>query len=389
MIEVIHLSKHYGAKRAVDDISFTVDQGQILGFLGPNGAGKSTTMNIITGYISSTSGTVKIDGVDILEEPIKAKKKIGYLPEQPPLYMDMTVQGYLRFMYELKKVTLPRDKHIDEICQTVKISDVQHRLIKNLSKGYKQRVGLAQALLGNPPVLILDEPTVGLDPQQIIEIRNLIQDLGQKHTVILSSHILPEVQAVCDRVIVISKGKLVADDTPEHLTQSLSHHNLVARVEGEQQQVLQTIRTVPGVKNVEVIKTLEGETADYQIEPQENADIRRELNFALAAKRLALLSLKNEELSLEDVFLELIQNDEAEQTKDADAEQAQGDAGETESPDGQEQPASLNEGETGSAAQEEALPQDENEHLPAGDTPHEEDGPEANPDETDAKKEED
>lgn len=164
MIEVTHLSKHYGAKRAVDDISFRVDQGQILGFLGPNGAGKSTTMNIITGYISSTSGTVKIDGVDILEEPLKAKKKIGYLPEQPPLYMDMTVQGYLRFMYELKKVTLPRDKHIDEICQTVKISDVRHRLIKNLSKGYKQRVGLAQALLGNPQVLILDEPTVGLEP---------------------------------------------------------------------------------------------------------------------------------------------------------------------------------------------------------------------------------
>ena len=191
MIEVKNLTKNYGSKRAVDNISFTVNDGEILGFLGPNGAGKSTTMNILTGYLSSTEGEVKIDGIDILEDPMNAKKKIGYLPEQPPLYLDMTVMGYLNFMYDLKRCKIPRKSHLKEICGLVKITEVSGRLIRNLSKGYRQRVGLAQAMIGNPDVLILDEPTVGLDPKQIIEIRNLIKKLGKRHTVILSSHILP------------------------------------------------------------------------------------------------------------------------------------------------------------------------------------------------------
>ena len=233
MIEVQHLSKHYGDKKAVDDISFKAEDGEILGFLGPNGAGKSTTMNILTGYISSTEGKALIDGIDILEDPIKAKSKIGYLPEQPPLYLDMTVKEYLNFVYDLKKCKLPRNTHLKDICKLVKIEHVYNRIIKNLSKGYKQRVGLAQALVGNPNVLILDEPTVGLDPNQIIEIRSLIKKLGKNHTVILSSHILPEVQAVCDKIIVINEGKIVANDTEDNLSRNLSSESkLTVKIQG-------------------------------------------------------------------------------------------------------------------------------------------------------------
>ena len=205
MIEVQNLTKRYGEAKAVDNISFRVNEGEILGFLGPNGAGKSTTMNILTGYLSATSGIAKINGYDILEEPIEAKRQIGYLPELPPLYLDMTVKAYLDFVFDLKRISLPRKAHIQEVCERAKISNVYNRLIKNLSKGYRQRVGVAQAMLGNPPVLVLDEPTVGLDPKQIIEMRNLIKELGKKHTVILSSHILTEVQATCERVVVINK----------------------------------------------------------------------------------------------------------------------------------------------------------------------------------------
>lgn len=222
MIEVKNLTKRYGDIKAIDDISFTVDTGEVLGFLGPNGAGKSTTMNIITGYISSTSGTVTIDGSEILENPRETKSKIGYLPEIPPLYPDMTVQKYLEFMFDLKKVKLPKKEHIDEVMRLVRISDIGKRLIKNLSKGYRQRVGFAQALLGNPPVLILDEPTVGLDPKQIIEIRKLIRSLGKKHTVIFSSHVLSEISATCDRIIVIADGKLVANSKTDELSLSLA-----------------------------------------------------------------------------------------------------------------------------------------------------------------------
>ena len=239
MIEVKNLVKRYGDHTAVDHLSFQIEKGKIYGFLGPNGAGKSTTMNIITGYIASTEGTVSIDGHDILEEPEKARKCIGYLPEQPPLYFDMTVLEYMRFAADLKKI--PKNKKnemIEEVMDRVKITDMKNRLIKNLSKGYRQRVGLAQAILGYPDVIILDEPTVGLDPKQIIEIRDLIKDLRQKHTVILSSHILSEVSAVCDYVLIISHGKLVASDTPENLSKlAAGSNNLSLVVKGDKEKI--------------------------------------------------------------------------------------------------------------------------------------------------------
>ncbi|MFR4476296.1 MAG: ABC transporter ATP-binding protein [Ruminococcus callidus] len=233
MIEVKHLTKQYGDNLAVNDISFTVEDGEILGLLGPNGAGKSTTMNMLTGYISSTSGQALINGIDILEDPIKAKAQIGYLPELPPLYLDMTVMGYLNFVYDLKKCKLPRRSHLKDVCNLCRISDVSGRVIKHLSKGYRQRVGLAQALINNPPILILDEPTVGLDPKQIIEIRTLVKKLGKKHTVILSSHILSEVQEVCDRVVIINHGQIAANDTIDNLSKAVSGVNrLVVRING-------------------------------------------------------------------------------------------------------------------------------------------------------------
>ena len=248
MIEVRNLTKHYGDKIAVNDISFTVEDGEILGFLGPNGAGKSTTMNMLTGYISSTSGTALINGIDILDDPIKAKANIGYLPEIPPLYIDMTVKSYLNFIFDLKKCKLPRKAHLSDICELCKVTDVKDRIIKHLSKGYKQRVGLAQALIGNPPVLVLDEPTVGLDPKQIIEIRNLIKKLGRTHTVILSSHILSEIQAVCDRVIIINKGEIAADDTADNLSKKISaDHRLIVRIEGKKDEILYELRKIPGI----------------------------------------------------------------------------------------------------------------------------------------------
>ncbi len=309
MIEVTNLTKVYGNKRAVDSISFTVNQGEILGFLGPNGAGKSTTMNILTGYISSSSGSAKIDGKDILDDPIAAKKHIGYLPEHPPLYLDMTVQEYLEFVYQLKKARQPMKEHIDDICRRIKITDVQKRIIKNLSKGYQQRVGLAQALIGNPEVLILDEPTVGLDPKQIIEIRNLIKNLGKRHTIILSSHILPEVQAVCDRVIVINKGKLVADDTAENLSRNLSDDfHYIARIEGPEEEVLKLISTIPGMKDAQSLGQKEEGVFEFSLEAEPGADIRRELFKRLSERSYPLLGLKTTELTLEDIFLQLTQD---------------------------------------------------------------------------------
>ena len=305
MIEVQHLSKHYGDKKAVDDISFKAEDGEILGFLGPNGAGKSTTMNILTGYISSTEGKALIDGIDILENPIKAKSKIGYLPEQPPLYLDMTVKEYLNFVYDLKKCKLPRNTHLKDICKLVKIEHVYNRIIKNLSKGYKQRVGLAQALVGNPNVLILDEPTVGLDPNQIIEIRSLIKKLGKNHTVILSSHILPEVQAVCDKIIVINEGKIVADDTEDNLSRNLSNeHKLTVKIEGDKDEVLPAIKAINGIDNCSAFKA-DKNIWEYRIEAKEGNDIRRDI-FDVAVKNgWYILELKSAELSLEDIFLKL------------------------------------------------------------------------------------
>ncbi len=306
MLEVKNLVKRYGSKYAVNDISFTVERGEILGFLGPNGAGKSTTMNIITGYLSSTEGTVTIDGHEILEDPIAAKSHIGYLPEQPPLYMDMTVKEYLNFMYELKKVKLPRQQHIEEICRTVKIDHVYTRLIRNLSKGYKQRVGVAQALLGSPELLILDEPTVGLDPKQIIEIRNLIKELGKNHTVILSSHILPEVQAICERVIVINDGKIIADDTPDHLARAMSDESgLAVRLEGPVTEVNNALRALPAVHSCNPLGEREKGVFEYLVEPENGADIRRDVFRIAAEKNWPILSMKSTEMSLEEIFLKL------------------------------------------------------------------------------------
>lgn len=306
MIEVKNLSKHFGDKKAVDGISFTAEDGEILGFLGPNGAGKSTTMNILTGYISSTDGVALIDGVDILENPIKAKQKIGYLPEQPPLYMDMTVKEYLSFVYDLKKCKLPRNTHLKDICNLVKIENVYNRVIKNLSKGYKQRVGLAQALVGNPNVLILDEPTVGLDPNQIIEIRTLIKRLGKNHTVILSSHILSEVQAVCDKIVVINQGKIVADDTEENLSKNLVNNNKISvKIDGPSDEVEKVISSIVGVKSVSMTSKETDEFCEFSIESEEGADIRRELFRRISERSWYIMELKTSDMSLEDIFLRL------------------------------------------------------------------------------------
>lgn len=309
MIEVRHLVKRYGPKRALDDISFTVRDGEILGFLGPNGAGKSTTMNIITGYVSATSGTVTVDGHEILEEPLEAKRKLGYLPETPPLYVDMTVEEYLSFAFDLKKVRLPKRAHLDEVCGLVRVGDVRGRVIRHLSKGYRQRVGMAQALLGSPDVLILDEPTAGLDPKQIIEIRALIRELGERHTVILSSHILPEVQAVCDRVIVINRGRLVADGTPQELSHALStDHKLTLRAEGPETEILAALGRLKHIEKAVSLGEREPGCYDFNVEAASGYDIRRAVSSAIFEHGWALLGMRGSELSLEDIFLQLTED---------------------------------------------------------------------------------
>lgn len=308
MIEVEKLVKRYGNHLAVDHLSFQVEKGQIYGFLGPNGAGKSTTMNIMTGYIAASEGSVKIDGHDILKEPEEAKKSIGYLPEIPPLYTDMTVGEYLQFVAELKKVPrAERKEQIAQAMQTVMIEDKKNSLIKNLSKGYKQRVGLAQAILGNPEVIILDEPTVGLDPKQIIEIRELIKHLGEQHTVILSSHILSEVAAVCDKIMIISKGKLVACDTPEGLERMMDAKAQI------QLEVLGTAvalsGALSGLKDVEVesitVSEQDSEVVSATLHTPKNVDVRKELGRSLLENGLPVLSMNRVEKSLEDIFLQL------------------------------------------------------------------------------------
>lgn len=307
MVEITDLRKSFGNKHAVNGISFNVAEGEILGFLGPNGAGKSTTLNMITGYLSSDSGSVKIDGVDILEEPLKAKKDIGFLPEIPPLYVEMTVLEYLNFVYDLKSCKLPRKQHLKEVCEVVKIWDVSHRLIKNLSKGYRQRVGIAQALIGNPKVLIFDEPTIGLDPRQIIEIRNLIKMLGKEHTIILSTHILPEVQAVCDRIVVINKGTIVANEKTEDLINAVEgSRKLVAKIVGPEDEVLKTLRSLGGVKTADILGRRDTDSVSYLLESQERVDIRKPLFYALSAKGWPLVGLEGVELSLEDIFIRLV-----------------------------------------------------------------------------------
>lgn len=305
MIEVKNLVKKYGDHTAVDHLSFTVEKGQIYGFLGPNGAGKSTTMNIMTGYLGATDGEVLINGHDILKEPEAAKKSIGYLPELPPLYMDMTVMEYLKFSAELKKIKKEdREAEIEKALKLVKLADVQDRLIKNLSKGYKQRVGLAQAILGFPEIIILDEPTVGLDPKQIIEIRELIRELAKEHTVILSSHILAEIREVCDYIMIISKGKLVASDTPEHLEELMNGSDTIhieTRAEKE------TVREIlSGLEDIEdVTYTQENEILKAEVKTKERKDIREAIFSAFAEAQCPLLTLQKTTVSLEEVFLEL------------------------------------------------------------------------------------
>lgn len=314
MVEVKNLTKRYGNMTAVDDISFTVDSGEILGFLGPNGAGKSTTMNIITGYISSTKGTVTVDGYEILDNPKEAKRRIGYLPEIPPLYVDMTVEKYLQFMFDLKKVKLPKQQHIDEVMRLVKITDVSKRIIKNLSKGYRQRVGFAQALLGNPPVLILDEPTVGLDPQQIIEMRKLIRSLGKKHTVILSSHVLSEISATCDRIIVISNGKLVADAKTDELSSSISGGQKLQLeldgTEGSAASALKAISVIDGVTKIRKQGSVGNNITRYVIDYQTGTDIRKSVFRAVASTDCAIVGMESGNATLEDSFLQLTAQDQ-------------------------------------------------------------------------------
>lgn len=307
VIEIDHLVKKYGNHVAVDDLSLTVEPGKIYGFLGPNGAGKSTTMNIITGYLGATSGTVKINGFDIFAQPEEAKKCVGYLPELPPLYMDMTVREYLDFVAELKKLEKSvRAKYVDEAMELTKISDVSHRLIRNLSKGYRQRVGFAQAVLGYPEVIILDEPTVGLDPKQIIEIRELIQELGKKHTVILSSHILTEISAVCDHVFIISKGKLVASDSTENLVKLMAGAQEVQLVvKGEPEEVQRVMLQIAEVEKCELLQPEEEKTTKMNIIAKKEADIREQVFHACVNNHFSILEMQTVTKSLEDVFLEL------------------------------------------------------------------------------------
>ena len=331
MIEVNNLVKRYGDHTAVDHLSFKIEKGKIYGFLGPNGAGKSTTMNMITGYIASTEGTVRIDGHDILEEPEAAKKCIGYLPEQPPLYFDMTVLEYMKFVADLKKI--PKDKKatmIEEVMDMVKISDMRNRLIKNLSKGYRQRVGLAEAIMGYPEVIILDEPTVGLDPKQIIEIRTLIKDLKKKHTVILSSHILSEVSAVCDYVLIISHGKLVASDTPENLGKLAEGSNtLEVLIKGEKSQIKQALESIEGVNSVTIEKDEKQNLWSAKVSTEENNDIREKAFYKMSDINSPIYEMKSKKVSLEEIFLELTASEKPASASEDDTDQKSSESQET------------------------------------------------------------
>ena len=312
MIEVKNLVKKYGNHTAVDHLNFTIEEGHVYGFLGPNGAGKSTTMNIMTGYLGATEGEVLINGHDILKEPEEAKKQIGYLPELPPLYMEMTVREYLEFVAELKGIAKnKREESINEVEKMVKIWEVENRLIRNLSKGYRQRVGLAQAVLGFPEIIILDEPSVGLDPKHIIEIRELIRQLAKKHTVILSSHILAEVREVCDYILIISKGKLVASDTPENLERNLGDSDLIEiETKASPDEVRRILETVDGIRSIST-KHLENGITWAQVQEKKNTDIREKVFQAFAQNHQPLLKLNPLQVSLEDVFMELTQSDKA------------------------------------------------------------------------------
>ena len=311
MIEVTNVTKRYGTHTAVDDVSFRVEAGEIVGFLGPNGAGKSTTMNIITGFLSATDGRVTVDGIDVLEDPIGAKRTLGYLPELPPLYVDMTVRDYLRFVARVKGVDRgERDDANEQIMRSVGIEHVADRMIRNLSKGYRQRVGLGQALVGDPKALILDEPTIGLDPHQIIEMRDLVRTLGEQRTVILSSHILPEVSAVCERIIIISHGKIVASDTAENLGKALAGSGRFSvRIKGAADAAQAALKGVDGVESVRVTGQSEATgTVDLEVDTGE-ADPREAIFYALAKAKLPLFGMRSLEVTLEEIFLQLTEDD--------------------------------------------------------------------------------
>ena len=311
MIEVEGIIKNYGSVVALDDVSFSVGEGEIVGFLGPNGAGKTTMMNIITGYLSSTSGTAKVCGIDVLEHPDEAKKKIGFLPEQPPLYNEMKVREYLGFVYELKNCSLNRKEHLKEVMQVTKIYDVKDRLIGNLSKGYRQRVGIAQALVGNPPVIIFDEPTVGLDPKQIIEIRNLIRNLGKSHTVVLSTHILSEVQSVCDRILIINEGMLIADEETRNLARVVEENRRYkAQICGPRREVEPALRNVDGVVRADATGEKDGEAFSYILEAAKGVDLRKPLFYMLAKNNWPLVGMEAVGMDLEDVFVKIMDEDE-------------------------------------------------------------------------------
>ena len=306
-IEVKNLTKRYGQNKAVDDISFEIKEGEIVGFLGPNGAGKTTTMNILTGYLSASEGIAKIGGKDILEEPFEVKKMIGYLPEQPPLYHQMTVLEYLNFIYDLKRVKLPREEHIESICKLVRIDNVAKRVISNLSKGYKQRVGIAQALVGDPKLIVFDEPTVGLDPKQILEIRNLLRTLAKNHTVILSTHILAEVQAVCERVIIINQGKIIADEKTAELTKVIEDgYQYEVKICGPAKEVVTALEGVLGVKSVTATGTRDADSYAYIVESEKGVDVRKPLFNLCAKKSWAILGLSPVGTDLESIFIRLV-----------------------------------------------------------------------------------
>ena len=316
MIRAEHLVKRYGSNYALNDVSFEIEEGEIVGLLGPNGAGKSTAMNILTGYLSTTSGAAYINGVNILEDPIKAKKMIGFLPEQPPIYPEMTVMEYLEFVYELKGCEIEKDEHLNKILASVRLLDVKNRLIKNLSKGYKQRVGIAQALIGDPKVVIFDEPTVGLDPKQILEVRNLLRNLAKKHTVILSTHILAEVQAVCERVIIINKGKIIANERTEDLTKAIEdgyHYRI--KVCGPEREVEGALSNIRGVKSVSSTGERDADSYAYLIESDRGIDVRKSIFSLCAQKNWALIGMMPVGTDLESIFIRLVDNSNGEVAK--------------------------------------------------------------------------
>lgn len=316
MIEIEHLTKRYGKRIAVNDVSFSVKKGEIVGLLGANGAGKSTTMNMLTGYISSTSGSVRVEGQDILEHPDEVRRQLGYLPEVPPLYPDMTVREYLNFVYDLKKCRFDRRKHLEEICEVVRISDIRNRLIGKLSKGLRQRVGLAQALINNPPVIILDEPTAGLDPVEVVEVRNLIRMLGRDHAVILSSHVLSEVQAVCDRVIILKAGKVIADARTEEIAaQSQGKRRVTVRVAGPEKAVLAAIRSLNGVTFVQSLPEKEMDSVAFSVESEAGVDIRKPLFYAMSKNDWPIVGMQATGVNFEDVFLSLVKSSDAARPK--------------------------------------------------------------------------